>query len=225
LRPVGGDGPADGGAPPEQQVVTVDLRDATAQIAVKAVLAAAGYAVTDRGAATDADIAIVDLDAPCGEARCVVVVVAAIAAPCAEALDAVLNGDAVGAVTTRDMEGVPAMVAAARDGVRCVANDVVRLARLLPTLAPREAEVLAAVGTGLSVEDIAATLHLSVATVKRELSSLLRRVGARNRVELVLVARDLGLLDERGKPRRQRGAAAAPAAAAATAVPRRRHGD
>ena len=49
--------------------------------------------------------------------------------------------------------------------------------RRLDTLAPREREVALAVGRGASNAEIAAELHLSVATVKAHVSRVLARLG------------------------------------------------
>jgi len=63
-----------------------------------------------------------------------------------------------------------------------------------PTLAgclgitPREAEVLDLIARGLSNKDIAAALNLSPRTVEKHVESLLRKVGARSRTELVAIA-------------------------------------
>ncbi|MFI9488697.1 response regulator [Promicromonospora sp. NPDC052451] len=55
-------------------------------------------------------------------------------------------------------------------------------------LTPREQEVLALVGDGLSNAEIARRLHLAEGTVKVHVTSILRTTGARNRVEAALIA-------------------------------------
>jgi DNA-binding NarL/FixJ family response regulator len=52
-------------------------------------------------------------------------------------------------------------------------------------ITPREAEVLRLVAAGLSNRDIAGALFVSPRTVEKHLESLLRKVGARSRTELV----------------------------------------
>ena len=60
----------------------------------------------------------------------------------------------------------------------------------LETLSPREREVALAVGRGLPNADIAAELHMSVATVKAHVSRLLVKLGVENRVQIALLVQD-----------------------------------
>ncbi|AWB82700.1 DNA-binding response regulator [Corynebacterium yudongzhengii] len=59
-------------------------------------------------------------------------------------------------------------------------------------LTEREAEVLEAAGTGSSVDDIAAKVHLAPGTTRNYLSSAMGKVGAANRFEAFQRARELG---------------------------------
>jgi len=61
-------------------------------------------------------------------------------------------------------------------------------------LTPREAEVLRAAADGGSTEDIGSTLFLSPATVRNYLSNAISKLGARNRIDAIRVARDSGWL-------------------------------
>ncbi|MFI2345825.1 response regulator [Streptomyces sp. NPDC019443] len=74
-------------------------------------------------------------------------------------------------------------------------------ARRLASLAEREREVAVAVGHGQSNAEIAATLYMSVPTVKAHVSRILAKLDLNNRVQIALLAHDAGLLDEEG-PRR-----------------------
>jgi DNA-binding NarL/FixJ family response regulator len=58
----------------------------------------------------------------------------------------------------------------------------------------REHEVLVLVGHGMSNSEIAAELFISAATVKTHLASLLLKLGARDRVQLVVMAHEAGLV-------------------------------
>ncbi|MEV5829507.1 response regulator transcription factor [Spirillospora sp. NPDC052242] len=58
----------------------------------------------------------------------------------------------------------------------------------------REREVLTLVGGGLTNAEIAARLFISVATVKAYVTRLLAKLDARDRVQLVIIAYELGLV-------------------------------
>jgi RNA polymerase sigma factor (sigma-70 family) len=58
----------------------------------------------------------------------------------------------------------------------------------LPTLTPREEEVLALVARGMPNKEIAATLMIVEGTVKRHLQNILAKLHLRNRVELATFA-------------------------------------
>jgi DNA-binding NarL/FixJ family response regulator len=61
---------------------------------------------------------------------------------------------------------------------------------LLTTLSPREYEVALAVGQGHPNAEIAAELHMSVATVKAHVSRLLVKLDVDNRVQIALLVQD-----------------------------------
>ena len=61
-------------------------------------------------------------------------------------------------------------------------------------LTDREREVLAAAEDGATIEDVARKLYLSEGTVRNYLSTAIKKLGARNRVEAARLAERKGWL-------------------------------
>jgi DNA-binding NarL/FixJ family response regulator len=66
--------------------------------------------------------------------------------------------------------------------------------RAVDGITEREREVLTLIGRGLSNTEIAAGLVISIATVKTYVTRLLTKLDARDRVQLVIIAYDAGLV-------------------------------
>jgi DNA-binding NarL/FixJ family response regulator len=64
-------------------------------------------------------------------------------------------------------------------------------------LTERETEVLTLVGRGLSNDELAGALHISVKTVKTHIGNLLAKLQARDRAQLVIAAYENGLVTPR----------------------------
>jgi DNA-binding NarL/FixJ family response regulator len=82
------------------------------------------------------------------------------------------------------------LVAASADSQR--ARD--RARGLVESLTERETEVLACLGDGLSNAQIARRLHLSEATIKGHVSTLMDKLSCANRTQAGLLAHDAGLV-------------------------------
>ena len=67
----------------------------------------------------------------------------------------------------------------------------------LEPLTGREEEVLVTVAQGRTNAEIAADLHVSLSTVKTHLASIMAKLGARNRVEIVMWAYETGRVNSR----------------------------
>jgi DNA-binding NarL/FixJ family response regulator len=65
----------------------------------------------------------------------------------------------------------------------------------LDELTPREREVLGLIAQGLTNAEIAQALHLSPLTAKTHVSRILMKLGARDRVQLVVIAYQTGIVD------------------------------
>ncbi|WP_072314071.1 response regulator [Agrococcus sp. Marseille-P2731] len=104
------------------------------------------------------------------------------------AIRAVHAGDAALAptVTRRMLERFASSAPAAGEAERDEAA--------LAVLTPREREFLVAIAEGDSNDELAARFVLSESTVKTHVGRLLRKLGARDRVQLVILAYELGLV-------------------------------
>lgn len=108
------------------------------------------------------------------------------------AIHAVASGDAVVApsVTRRLLDTFGPRLpdpGAARDQARV--SDA-----LLAPLTEREREVLVEVAQGRSNSEIAARMHVSDATIKTHVGHILAKLGLRDRVQVVVLAYDVGLV-------------------------------
>jgi len=77
-------------------------------------------------------------------------------------------------------------------------RDDTRLPAPFDRLTPREVTLAALVGAGLGNHSVATRLGVSEKTVRNQLSTVLVRVGARDRVHLAVLVRELGITPPEG---------------------------
>jgi DNA-binding NarL/FixJ family response regulator len=97
---------------------------------------------------------------------------------------------------------LPATIALVQAGYLVAANDVVRgliaggLSRNPPpSLTPRERDILASVALGHTVRQTAQSLGIAIKTVQSEQRQMFSKLGARNRLQALARARELGLVE------------------------------
>ncbi|MEV6981451.1 response regulator transcription factor [Sphaerisporangium sp. NPDC051017] len=154
------------------------------------------------------DVAVIDIEMPCidgieatGRLRrampaCRVLVLTGLAhtALLKRAMDAGASGFLLkDAPTERLAESIRRVAQGER-----VIDASLALAAMSATVTPltdREAAVLGLVGSGATTGEIAARLHLSAATVRNYISSVITKTGARNRTDAVRIAVESGWIE------------------------------
>jgi DNA-binding NarL/FixJ family response regulator len=105
--------------------------------------------------------------------------------------------DAIHTVAAGDALLAPSVTRRLLDRFAEVLDDRSEAAPLMEDLTEREVEVLRLVALALSNAEIAARLVLTEATVKTHVSSILRKLDLRDRVQAVVFAYDVGLVRPR----------------------------
>lgn len=101
--------------------------------------------------------------------------------------------EAVHAVHAGDLELSPSITRRLVERQLGVRRDPARAAAL-DRLTDREHEVLGMIARGATNAELAATLHLSQSTIKTHVGQLLHKLEVRDRVQLVILAYDVGLV-------------------------------
>lgn len=175
---------------PDERRVVVSLQRAVLAQAVHSVLRAHGWRAVD---AAPADrVAYVTDDEHLGAGERSVLIVEAAPVSCAAALRRLLRGDVGAVVADERILELPEVLDALRRRRSLLDLDLVALAALVPPLTPREQAVLQGVLAGQSAREIAANAFVSLATVKRSISRLLRVFGVRSTAQLARRAAGLG---------------------------------
>lgn len=103
-----------------------------------------------------------------------------------------LNAGAIGAIMKGcDFTELATAIRAVAAGQRYLSEEVQRIIRdnpPVPTLSPRQREILEALADGRTNPDIAKALGISVSMVHEHMTSLFEKLGAANRAEAVAIA-------------------------------------
>jgi PAS domain S-box-containing protein len=98
----------------------------------------------------------------------------------------------------RDSQGTHATLEMARGLIQLSSKQRAPMADSgnAPAITPRQLEILKLLSEGKSVKEIKANLHLSEATVRNHIRSLLQALGAHSQLEVLAKAREVGLLTD-----------------------------
>jgi len=102
--------------------------------------------------------------------------------------------DAIRTVAAGDPILSPAVTRRIMERVATSADSYERARSSLARLSPRERDVVLAVARGQTNAEIAATLTLSVATVKAHITHILTKLDLNNRTQVAMLAHDAGLI-------------------------------
>ena len=108
-------------------------------------------------------------------------------------LRAITTGRAMAVFFADEPDDLLASVHAVAADRATVPRRVIDLAAAMPELTERQLAVLVGIASGRRNHEIARSLHLSAASVKRELAELFRSLGAQNRIEASVVCLQLGI--------------------------------
>lgn len=156
-------------------------------------LVARGHRVLVIGARWSADVIQRSLEA--GASGCI------LRSPDVNGLAAAIHAAVAGHVIVSP-ELIPTYLHASEGPPAAAVEPTDRALELLDALTARELQILGLLGDGLATSEIAGQLYVSTATVKSHVSHALAKLGVRNRVQAVLLIKELGLLElSRTSPR------------------------
>ena len=173
------------------RAVQITVANVTVRLALSYVLERLGHRPTVHQG--DDVLRVADLRClPPGDRPVDVLVVEPLPLHCREAVDRIVRGGALAAITSDRPETLGSALHAAADGTILLPSRVIELANSLPRLPERLDATLRLVVAGHTNARIARHLHRSESTVKRDISELLRSFHAPNRQSLAGVAAAAG---------------------------------
>lgn len=165
--------------------IGLDVADNQLAGAIERVLKAAGWTVSRGGELCVTDSALTTAPAA-------VAVVRPEPAACAAAVNRTTAGVLLGAVCVDELEMLPRLVEAVTRDLAALTPRVLAVAADAPPLTSRQLEVLRELLLQKSNREIADAVHVSEATVKRELTEIGDALGASTRIGIATAAYALG---------------------------------
>lgn len=165
--------------------IGLDVADAQVRLAVERTLKAAGRSVGRGGTLCVTDSALTTAPAA-------VAVVRPEPAACAAAVNRTLSGALLGAVCVDELDHLPRVIDAVTTDLTALTPRVLSLAAAAPPLTARQLDVLRELLLHKSNREIADAVHVSEATVKRELTEIGSALGASTRGGIATAAYALG---------------------------------
>lgn len=184
------------GAPEIRRDVTlrIDVSSVVVRLALQFVASERGWAYRDTHLPACACVRVSDRRPSDDVPRLDVLVCEDTPAACQLALDTVLDGAARGIVLWDQPETLASTIDAIQVGSVVIPERVIDLALEAPRLTERQHRTVHLVAAGRSNREIAATLHQSTSTTKRDLAELMGILDVANRASLLAVANRLGFL-------------------------------
>ena len=163
----------------------LDVADAQVRHLIERTLNAAGWTVGRGGSLCVTDSALTTAPAA-------VAVVRPEPAACAAAVNRTVAGALLGAVCVDELDHLPRLVDAVLRDLTALTPRVLAVAAEAPPLTARQLDVLRELLLQKSNREIAEAVHLSEATVKRELNEIGKALGASTRIGIAPAAYALG---------------------------------
>ena len=181
------------------------LRQVAICVTDRTIAQAAGFVMSDQAHwqtcqnPSTADVVLTGPEPPeaDGNGRHLLVVVPS-PAECRRAVVAFLEGTVHAVVSADELDHLPVALDAMDRGMGAVSRTALERAKAVPPITPRQERVLRGVLAALPNRAIARQMHVSEATVKREVSELLRLFRTASRLALARAASDAGFTASRG---------------------------
>jgi len=172
----------------------IDVRSVVVRLALQFVAGERGWTTCETHLAACSCVTVSDRPPAAHGPRLDVFVCKDTPAACQRALDAVLDGAARAILLWDEPDALATAIDAIQQGSVVIPERVIDLALEAPRLTERQCRTVHLVAAGRSNPEIAAALHQSTSTTKRDLTELMGVLDVTNRASLMAVANRLGFL-------------------------------